>query len=106
MAAISETKRRRTFNFHCIYIGFVRRIFQKRYWDMYHTTLSDIVKPFYKMAAISEVIRLSQKLRGAEPSMLALYIYVLWSVDSRKSFVEYIMPMYPPFWRPWRPFLT
>ena len=41
---------------------------------MYHTTLSDIVKPFYKMAAISKVIRLSQKLRGAEPSMLTLYI--------------------------------
>ena len=40
---------------------------------MYHTTLSDIVKPFYKMAAISKVIRLSQKLRGAAPSMLTLY---------------------------------
>ena len=46
MAAISETKRRRTFNFDCIYIyiGFVRRRFQKKYCEMYHTTLSDIVK--------------------------------------------------------------
>ena len=57
-------------------IRFVRRRFQKKYWDMYHTTLSDIVKPFYKMAAISKVIRLSQKLRGAEPSMLTLYNFV------------------------------
>ena len=44
---------------------------------MYHTTLSDIVKViFYKMAAISKVVRLSQKLRGAEPSVLTLYIYI------------------------------
>ena len=27
-----------------VYIGFVRRIFQKKYCEMYHTTLSDIVK--------------------------------------------------------------
>ena len=47
-----------------VYVGFVRRRFQKKYWDMYHITLSDIVKPFYKMAAISKVIRLSQKLRA------------------------------------------
>ena len=53
MAAISETKRRRTFNFDSIY---------------------RFCEAFYKMAAISKVIRLSQKLRGAEPSMLTLYI--------------------------------
>ena len=57
-----------------VYIGFVRRRFQKKYCEMYHTTLSDIVNPFYKMAAIFKVIRLSQKLRGTEPSMLTLYI--------------------------------
>ena len=45
MAAISETKRRRTFNFDArAYIGFVRRRFQKKYCQIYHTTLSDIVK--------------------------------------------------------------
>ena len=44
MATISETKTRRTFNVDCIYIGFVRRRFQKKYCEMYHTTLSDIVK--------------------------------------------------------------
>ena len=27
-----------------VYIGFVRRRFQKKYCEMYHTTLSDIVK--------------------------------------------------------------
>ena len=44
MAVIPETKWRRTFNFHCIYIGFARRRFQKKYCETYHTTLSDIVK--------------------------------------------------------------
>ena len=43
LGPISETKRRRTFNFYSIYIGFVRRRFQKKYWQMYHTILSDIV---------------------------------------------------------------
>ena len=46
---------------------------------MYHTILSDIVKAILQngdhfQAAISKVIRLSEKLRGAEPSMLTLYI--------------------------------
>ena len=55
-----------------LYIRFVWRRFKKKYCKMYHTTLSDIRKAifFYKMAAISQLMRLSQKLRGAEPSML------------------------------------
>ena len=62
-AAISETKRRRTFNFDCI-CRFVRRRFQKKYCEMYHTTLSDIVKAilqngghFQSNTSISETMR-------------------------------------------------
>ena len=109
MAAISETKRRRTFNFHCIYIGFVRRRFQKKYWDMYHTTLSDIMKPFYKMAAISKVIRHSQKLRGAEPSMLTLYIgFVGRRLQKTYCRIHHanVSAILEAILQKWRPFLT
>ena len=41
---------------------------------------------------------ISQKLRGVEPSFSTLYIGFL-GVDFRKSIAEYIMPLYPPFWR-------
>ncbi len=43
-----------------------------------------------------------QKLRGVEPSLLTLYIYGFWGVDFRKGIAEYIMPLYPPFWRPFK----
>ena len=58
MAAISETKRRRTFNFDCIYR------FCEAYCEMYHATLSDIVKAilqngghFQSNTSISEIKR-------------------------------------------------
>ena len=57
-----------------LYIGFVMRRFQKKYCEMYHTTLSDIVKAILQNGGHFQLIRLSQKLRGAEPSMLTLYI--------------------------------
>ena len=44
-----------------LYIGFVTRRFQKKYCQMYHTTLSDIVKVILQNGRISKVIRLSQK---------------------------------------------
>ena len=60
-------------------IGFVGRRFQKNYCQMYHTILSDIVKPilqngghFQRVSSI--IIRLSQNLRGTEPPMLTLCI--------------------------------
>ena len=56
-----------------VYIGFVRRRFQKKYCKCTTPLYLTLWKPFYKMAAISKVIRLSQKLRGTEPSMLTLY---------------------------------
>ena len=61
MATISGTKTRITFNVDSIIIGFVRRRFQKKYCDMYHPTLSDIVKAilqngghFQSITSISE----------------------------------------------------
>ena len=92
-----------------VYVGFVRRRFQKKYWDMYHTTLSDIVKPFYKMAAISKVIRLSQKLRGAEPSMLTLYIgFVGRRFQKKYCRIHHanVSAILEAILQKWRPFLT
>ena len=54
------------------------------------------------MAAISKVVRLSQKLRGAEPSISALCICFLGCRFKKKSIAEYIIPLYPPFWKPFK----
>ena len=54
-----------------LYIGFVWRIFQKKYCHMYHTTLSNIMKALLQNGGHFQSRRLSQKLRGAEPSMLS-----------------------------------
>ena len=92
-----------------VYVGFVRRRFQKKYWDMYHTTLSDIVKPFYKMAAISKVIRLPQKLKGAEPSMLTLYIgFVGRRFQQKYCRIHHanVSAILEAILQKWRPFLT
>ena len=56
------------------------------------------------MAAISKVIRLSQNLRGAEPPMLTLCIGFVGRRFQKKSIAKYIMPLYPPFSKKWRPF--
>ena len=45
-------------------------------------------------------VTISQKLRGEEPSVSTLHISFFWGVYFRKSNAEYIMPLYPPFWRP------
>ena len=45
ITSISETRRRRERSMLTLCIGFVGRRFQKNYWQMYHTILSDIVKP-------------------------------------------------------------
>ena len=39
---------------------------------------------------------------STEPSLSTLYIGFLGSVDFRKGIAEYIMPLYPPFWRPFK----
>ena len=58
-----------------LYIGFVRCIFQKKYCQMYHTILSDIVNAiFSKWRPFPKYYGLSQKLRGAARSMLTLCI--------------------------------
>ena len=54
-----------------------------------------------KMADISKKIGLSQKLRGAE-FQCWLYVYVLWGIDFIESIAEYIMPLHPPFWKPFK----
>ena len=55
-------------------IGFVGRRFQKMYCQMYHTILSDIMKPFYKMAAISKVLRsISKTMRRRASNVDSMY---------------------------------
>ena len=60
------------------------------------------------MAAISKVMRLYQNLRGAEPPTLTLCIGFVGRRFQKESIAKYIMPLYPPFWKPfsqkWRPF--
>ena len=73
MATISETKRRRSAepSISTLYIGFVRRRFQKKYCQIYHTILSDIVKAILQNGGhFQSITSISQKLRGAEHSML------------------------------------
>ena len=55
-------------------IGFVGRRFQKNYCQMYHTILSDIVKPILQNGGHLQSITVYLKLRGAERSMLTLCI--------------------------------
>ena len=50
------------------------------------------------MAAISKVIRRSHKLRGATPSISTLCLDFVGR-RFQKRIAEYIMPLYPPFWR-------
>ena len=57
-----------------LYIGFVRRRFQKKYSQMYHNILSDIVKAILQNGGHFQRNSLSQNLRGAEPPMLTLCI--------------------------------
>ena len=51
--SISEPKRRRA-PMLTLCIGFVGRRFQEKYCQMYHTILSDIVKPFPKYYGLSQ----------------------------------------------------
>ena len=56
-----------------------------------------------KMADISKTNRLisETKLRGAE-FQFWLYVYVLWGMDFIESIAEYIMPLHPLLWKPFR----
>ena len=56
-------------------LGVVGHRFQKTYCRIHHAIVSAIVEVMQKnMTAISKVIGLSQKLRGAEPSISTLYL--------------------------------
>ena len=61
---------------------------------------SPFLRPFKKHGGFSKVIRLSQKLRSAEPSILTMRVDFVGRRFQKKGVAEYIMPSYPPFWRP------
>ena len=54
------------------------------------------------MAAIYKVIRLSQKVGGAELSISTLCLGFVGRGFQKKNIAEYTMPLYPPFWRPFK----
>ena len=56
-------------------------------------------RPFKQNGGHSKKIGLSQKLRGPEFQFL-LYVYVLGGIYFIESIAEYIMPLHPPFWKP------
>ena len=72
--------------------------------------------PFWKplkkqMASISKVIRLSQKLRGVEPSILTLCLGFVGHIVAEKSIVSYVsvlgidhFDVYGGHLTKWRPF--
>ena len=72
--SISETKRRRAFNVDSMYRFCGALISEKLLLNVSHHSIRHCETHFYKMAAISKVIRLSQNLRGTEPPMLTLCI--------------------------------
>ena len=64
---ISETKRRISLSTLCI--CFLGGRFQKKYSRIHQAIVSAILEGILKMAALSKILRLSQKLRGADPSI-------------------------------------
>ena len=93
MAAISETKRRRTFNFYFIYRFCEALISEKVLANVsHHSTNTSISEPKRRSASNVDSI-------GA-------YIGFVGRIF-QESIVEYIMPLYPQFWRrfnkKWRP---
>ena len=61
-------------SFSTLCLGFVGRGFQKKYCRIHHAIESTILEAILKkkMAAISKVVRLSQKLRDTEPLISTL----------------------------------
>ena len=74
MATISETKRRRTFNFYSIYRFCEAYISEKVLPNVPHHSIRHCERHFTKWRPFPKYYGLSQKLRGAERSMLTLCI--------------------------------
>ena len=58
-------------------------------------------RPFQQNGGHFPKIGLSQKLRGAE-FQFDYYVYVLWGIYFIERIAEYIIPLHPPFWKPFR----
>ena len=81
-------------------LSFVGRRFQIKYCRIHHAIASTILEAIKKnMASISKVIRLSQKLRGIEPSMSTLCLGFVGHILVAKSIdcVVCVSTRYQPF---------
>ena len=67
-------------------IGFLWRRFQKTYCQIHHAIAATILEAVEEMAAISKVIRLSQRLRGVEPSISTLRLGLVGHILAEKVF--------------------
>ena len=112
MAAISETKRLEPSTL-TLYTGFVKRRVQKKICHniIYHTTLSDIEKAILQNGGhFQGNTSISETKRRRTFNVDSMYRFWGGGVDSRIFFAEFIIPLYPPFWKPfykkWRPFST
>ena len=67
-----------------LYIGFARRRFQKKYCQMYHTILSDIMKVILQNGGhFQSITSISETKRRRAFNVDSMYS-VLWGVDFRK----------------------
>ena len=54
------------------------------------------------MADISKNRPISETKRHRVSILTIYYVYVLWGIYFTESIAEYIMPLNPPFWKPFR----
>ena len=94
--SISETKRRRAFNFGSMSRFCGAWISEKVLPNTPGHCIHHFEGDLKKMAAISKVVPLSEKLRDTDPSIY--HVLVLWGVDLKKKYcVVYVGTRYQPF---------
>ena len=96
--SISETKRRRAFNFDSTSMFCGAWISEKVLPNTPCHCIHHFGGDLEKMAAISKVVRLSQKLRDTEPSISTLCLSsVGCRLEKKKYCVVYVSTRYQPF---------
>ena len=97
--SILETKRRRA-SIVTLCPGFVGRKFQRKYCRIHHAIdcIHHFASHLKNMASVSKVIRLSQKLRGVEPSISTLCLRFVGHILAEKKYcVVCVSTKYQPF---------
>ena len=93
-----------------VYIGFVRRRFQKKYCEMYHTTLSDIVKAILQNGGHFQSNKsISETKRHRAFNVDSIYIgFVGRRFQKRYCRIHHanVSAILEAILQKWRPFLT